>query len=129
MKTITYGNVDFPTGFDAEALRQSLMANHGKNFQLMSSDGFVGLIIDELVDNEIAIRATCTTHFAKTAIQRADDIANTQVDSFFLNGDKQKRFLLDLFYRLDQRLRVIEAKPAITKVQFFNGVKQIYKDI
>lgn len=129
MKIITYGSVDFPNGFDAEALRQSLVANHGKNFQLGTSDGFVGLIIDETVDNEVAIRATCAVHFAKTAIQRVDDIANTQVDSFFLNGDKQKRFLLDLFYRLDQRLRVIEAKPAITKVQFFNGVKQIYKDI
>lgn len=129
MKIIQYGKTDFPTGFDAELLRQNLVTNHGKNFNLSTTDDFITLIIDEIVDNEVAARATCTVHFAKTLAQRVDDLANLQSDTFFFNGDKQKRFLLDLLYRMDQRVRILEAAPAITKVQFFNGIKNIYKAI
>lgn len=129
MKTIFYGKIDFPAGFDAELLRQSLIANNGKSFNLGTTADSITLVIDETVDDEVAVRTTCTTHFARTTVQRADDVANTQTDQFFINGDKQKRFILDLFYRLDQRVRVLEGVPTITKQQFFNGVKAIYKAI
>lgn len=55
-------------------------------------------------------------------------LSDTQAIAYFANGDKSKQFLLTLLYMTDQRLRILEAKPAITRVQFLAGVKQIYKD-
>lgn len=128
MKLISYGKVDFPTGFDAAQLANELTAAHGQAFSLETAVDYVKLNIGD-TDNEVAIRATCVAHFSKPPAQRADDAANTQSDQFFINGDKQRRFIFDLFYRLDQRLRVLEAAPAITRAQFFNGLKNIYKNI
>lgn len=55
-------------------------------------------------------------------------IAETAALKYLSNGSKTNRFLLGLFYSVDQRLRVLEAKPAISKAQFLNGIKQLYKD-
>lgn len=55
-------------------------------------------------------------------------IAEAQAVAYLGNGSKANRFLLSMFYNADQRLRVLEAKPAITKAQFLNGIKQLYKD-
>lgn len=125
MRKVLYSPTDFPNGFDADQLRRILVTNFGQAFGLQTAADFILLIIDETVDNEINIRAACTNYFILTLAQK-DDI---NVDTFFTNGDKQRKFLLDLFYRVDQRLRILEVAPAITKQQFFNGIKTIYKNI
>lgn len=55
-------------------------------------------------------------------------IAEVQAISYLTNGDKSKQFIFTILYMCDQRLRVLEARPAITRLQFLNGLKQIYKD-
>lgn len=59
-----------------------------------------------------------------------DLVAITEADAvkYLSNGSKTNRFVLGLFYLIDQRMRILEAKPAITKAQFLNGIKQLYKD-
>lgn len=128
MKQIRYGKPDFPTGFHSGLLLNSLVTAHGKSFELTSSEDSVLLTLDD-VDNEIPIRTTCTTHFALTPAARDSAWLDMQTDGYFNNGDKSKRFTLDILYRIDQRLRILEAAPAITKLQFFNGLKNIYKNI
>jgi hypothetical protein len=35
---IKFSPIDFPLGFDSELLRQQLVTNHGKDFQLGTAD-------------------------------------------------------------------------------------------
>lgn len=55
-------------------------------------------------------------------------LAEADAIKYLSNGSRTNRFVLSLFFLLDQRMRVLEAKPAITKAQFLNGIKQLYKD-
>lgn len=128
MKQIRYGKPDFPTGFHGTLLLSSLVAAHGKGFDLTFSEESIILTLDD-ADNEAPVRTTCTTHFALTPAARDSAWLDSQTDGYFNNGDKSKRFTLEILYRIDQRLRLLESAPAITKLQFFNGIKNIYKNI
>lgn len=59
--------LDFPTGFDAEQLRLSLIATHGIAFDLQTSSTEV-VLNDLLISAQGAlpqlVDATCRTHFA-----------------------------------------------------------------
>lgn len=128
MKQIIYTPTDFPTDFLAEQLANELISVHGQNFAISTLPSQrVTLTLND-TDNEAAIRATCLTHFAKTPQQRLDDLADAQAVAAMNNGDKNRKFFLEVFYQIDQRLRIVEARPAITKQVFVNGLKNIYKN-
>lgn len=55
-------------------------------------------------------------------------IAENEAIAYFTFTQKHRQFIFTLFYILDQRLRILEAKPAITRLQFLTGIKQLYKD-
>lgn len=129
MKKITYKTIDFPTGFLADQMCNELIAAHGKSFNLTATPGeLLELTLDD-TDNEAAIRITCIAHFAKTPAQRTTDLADLQAVSSMGNGNKDRRFMIEMLYQADQRFRVLESRPAITKLQFTNGIKNIYRDI
>ena len=63
-----------------------------------------------------------------------DAVTQAQIDSTKKESRLRGKFTsredtsLLLYYKIDKRLRVLEGKPAITKEQFWNGVKTIHKN-
>lgn len=58
-----------------------------------------------------------------------DAVNDAQIDDATLAAKGERRLTFELFYLMDERVRVLEGAPAITRAQFKNQVKSVNRGL
>jgi len=75
---------------------------------------------------QAALDAAVLAHDDAAAV---DAVKDEQIDDATQIVKGERRLLFELFYLLDERLRVLEGAPAITRAQFKNQVKAVNRGL
>ena len=75
---------------------------------------------------QAALDAAVAAHNDAAAV---DAFKDAEIDAATVAGKGGRRLLFELFYLLDERLRVLESAPAITRAQFKNQIKTVNRGL
>lgn len=75
---------------------------------------------------QAALDAAVAAHDDAAAV---DAFKDAEIDAATLPGKGGRRLLFELFYLLDERLRVLEGAPTITRAQFRNQIKTVNRGL